>query len=43
MKRLARGLALSLRALARVLVQLFGRDRAAVAAARLAGRGWGWS
>ena len=42
MKRLARGLALSLRALARVLVQLFGRDRA-VAAARLAGRGWGWS
>lgn len=41
MKRLARGLALSLRALARVLVQLFGRDRAV--AARLAGRGWGWS
>lgn len=42
MRRHARNLARSLRALARTLVILFGARRA-VAAARLAGRGWGWA
>jgi len=42
MKRHARSLVRSLRQLARMLVTLFGARRA-VAAARLAGRGWGWA
>jgi len=39
MKRLARSIRRHLRALARVLVQLFGR-RAALAATRAVARGW---